>query len=87
MGQADVLNFLAENPGWYTQKEIGEVLGSYSNAQKLLCKLERDGEVITRRYSRGKSNGKEYAAGGRHESKIGGDKKYNHRRGGKRHRH
>ncbi|MHB8118615.1 MAG: hypothetical protein ACYDHX_07820 [Methanothrix sp.] len=60
MGQVDVLNWLQENPGWHTQKEIGAALGSYTQAQKLLCKLAAGRDVITRRYSRGNSNGKEY---------------------------
>jgi hypothetical protein len=64
MSQCDVLEWLAVNPGWHTQKEVGTIAGSYTNAQKLLCKLERAGDVAVRKYSRGKSNVKEYSIRG-----------------------
>lgn len=54
MGQKDVIDWLAVNPGWHTAKEISDgVEISIRNIQRCLTKSARDGDVVRRRGGNG----------------------------------
>lgn len=50
MGQADILQWFEDHPGWHTIRELAEdVDRSATNVRKIASKLERNGDLECRR--------------------------------------
>lgn len=50
MGQADILHWFEEHPGWHSVYELAQDVGRHSaNVRKLVAKLNRNGDLECRK--------------------------------------